>query len=57
MRTEHSDAQIEALLRLLECVHAPHYARFVVGPADTFVEIALSRRQRVASATTAVSVA
>jgi enediyne biosynthesis protein E5 len=39
-------AAMEAALRLLEFVHAPYYALFVVGPAANLVEIALSRRSR-----------
>jgi Na+-transporting NADH:ubiquinone oxidoreductase subunit NqrB len=38
-------AVVEALLRLLQLVHAPYYALFVVGPAANLVEIALTRRQ------------
>lgn len=39
-------AAAEAVLRLLECVHAPYYALFIVGPAANLVEIALARRRR-----------
>jgi enediyne biosynthesis protein E5 len=37
-------AAVEAALRLLELVHAPYYALFIVGPAANLVEIALARR-------------
>jgi enediyne biosynthesis protein E5 len=36
----------EAVFRLLQFVHAPYYALFVVGPAANLVEIAMARRQR-----------
>ena len=39
-------AAVEAGLRLLQFVHAPYYALFLVGPAANLVEIAMSRRQR-----------
>jgi enediyne biosynthesis protein E5 len=39
-------AVMEAVLRLLEFVHAPYYALFIVGPAANLVEIALARRSR-----------
>ncbi len=48
-------AAVEAVFRLMEFVHAPYYALFVVGPAANMVEIALVRRaarQRVAQADT-----
>jgi enediyne biosynthesis protein E5 len=48
-------AAVEAGLRLLEFVHAPYYALFVVGPAANLVEIALDRRHRFVSAPAAVS--
>lgn len=37
-------AAVEALFRLMEFVHAPYYALFVVGPAANMIEIALARR-------------
>jgi Na+-translocating ferredoxin:NAD+ oxidoreductase RnfD subunit len=43
-------AAVEAILRLLEFVHAPYYALFIVGPATNLVEIALDRRRRQAAA-------
>jgi enediyne biosynthesis protein E5 len=39
-------AAVEAGFRLLEFVHAPYYALFVVGPAANLIEIAMSRRAR-----------
>jgi hypothetical protein len=39
-------ALVEAILRLMQFVHAPYYALFIVGPAANLVEIALSRRKR-----------
>jgi Na+-transporting NADH:ubiquinone oxidoreductase subunit NqrB len=37
-------AAVEAVFRLLEWVHAPYYALFVVGPVANLVEIAWARR-------------
>ena len=37
-------AAAEAMFRLLQFVHAPYYALFVVGPAANLIEIALNRR-------------
>ena len=46
-------AAVEAVFRLLEFVHSPYYALFVVGPAANLIEIALNRRrQRQAMVTT-----
>jgi hypothetical protein len=42
-------ALVEAVLRLMELVHAPYYALFLVGPAANIVEIALDRRRRTAA--------
>jgi enediyne biosynthesis protein E5 len=42
-------AAVEAIFRLLEFVHAPYYALFIVGPAANLVEIAASRRQPIVS--------
>jgi Na+-translocating ferredoxin:NAD+ oxidoreductase RnfD subunit len=39
-------AAVEAMLRLMQFVHAPYYALFIVGPAANLVEIALDRRKR-----------
>ncbi|MGH9372175.1 MAG: hypothetical protein ACRD15_11650 [Vicinamibacterales bacterium] len=38
-------AAVEAAFRLLQWVHAPYYALFVVGPAAMLVEMALQRRK------------
>ena len=43
-------AATEAALRLLELVHAPYYALFLVGPAAVLVEIAQEGRARRATA-------
>ena len=50
-------AAVEAVFRLMQFVHAPYYALFLVGPAANLVEIAISRRKQVASATAPVSLA
>jgi hypothetical protein len=42
-------AAVEAGLRLLQFVHAPYYALFIVGPAANLVEIAIERRRRAMS--------
>jgi Na+-translocating ferredoxin:NAD+ oxidoreductase RnfD subunit len=39
-------AAVEAGLRLLQFVHAPYYALFLVGPVANLVEIAADRRKR-----------
>jgi Na+-transporting NADH:ubiquinone oxidoreductase subunit NqrB len=36
-------AAVEAALRLMQFVHAPYYALFIVGPIAKLIEIALSR--------------
>jgi Na+-translocating ferredoxin:NAD+ oxidoreductase RnfD subunit len=41
-------ALVEAAFRLMELVHAPYYALFLVGPAANLVEIVLARRRRAA---------
>ena len=38
-------AAMEAALRLMQVVHAPYYALFIVGPTANFVEIVLARRK------------
>jgi Na+-translocating ferredoxin:NAD+ oxidoreductase RnfD subunit len=38
-------AAMEAVLRLMELVHAPYYALFIVGPAANLVEIARARQR------------
>ena len=37
-------AALEAVFRLMEFVHAPYYALFIVGPAAMLIEIGLARR-------------
>ena len=39
-------AAVEAAFRLLEFVHAPYYALFLVGPTANLVEIVADRRRR-----------
>jgi len=39
-------AALEATFRLMEFVHAPHYALFVVGPTANLIEIALTKRTK-----------
>ena len=43
-------AAVEAGLRLLQFVHAPYYALFIVGPTAMLVEIAIDRRRRAVAA-------
>jgi enediyne biosynthesis protein E5 len=38
-------AAVEAVFRLMEFVHAPFYALFVVGPIANLIEIALTKRR------------
>ena len=44
-------AAVEAGFRLLQFVHSPYYALFIVGPAANLVEIAMDRRRRALQAT------
>jgi hypothetical protein len=39
-------AAVECVFRLMEFVHAPYYALFVVGPTALLVEAALARRRQ-----------
>ncbi len=39
-------AAVEAALRLMQFVHAPYYALFIVGPIANLIEIAGDRRKR-----------
>ena len=49
-------ALVEMILRLLEVVHAPYYALFLVGPTANLIEIWLtSRHRKVASPQPAIS--
>ncbi len=43
-------AAVEAVFRLMQWVHAPYYALFLVGPAANLIEMAIDRR-RAARAT------
>ena len=38
-------AAVEAMFRLMEFVHAPYYALFLVGPTANLVEIALTKKR------------
>ena len=49
-------AVVEACFRLLQFVHAPYYALFLVGPAANLVEISRQRRQRPVATATPVPV-
>jgi Na+-transporting NADH:ubiquinone oxidoreductase subunit NqrB len=44
-------AAVEAVFRLMQFVHSPYYALFIVGPSANLVEIAMDRRRQPASAT------
>jgi Na+-transporting NADH:ubiquinone oxidoreductase subunit NqrB len=46
-------AAVEAVLRLMEFVHAPYYALFLVGPTANLIEIARARRERRRAVTAA----
>ena len=46
-------AAAEASFRLMQWVHAPYYALFLVGPAANLIEIAADRRRRQARVTPA----
>jgi Na+-translocating ferredoxin:NAD+ oxidoreductase RnfD subunit len=48
-------AAVEAILRLLQFVHAPYYALFLVGPSANLIEIALARHARRRSAAPVVA--
>src|SRR4029453_19663965 len=39
-------AALEATFRLMEFVHAPYYALFIVGPTANLIEIALTNRTK-----------
>jgi enediyne biosynthesis protein E5 len=47
-------AFVEMILRLLEVVHAPYYALFLVGPTANMIEILLTARRGAATSTPAV---
>ena len=42
-------AAVEATFRLMQFVHAPYYALFLVGPAANLVEIAVTHRRAAAA--------
>jgi enediyne biosynthesis protein E5 len=42
-------ALVEAVFRLMQFIHAPYYALFLVGPAANLVEIAADRRRRTSA--------
>jgi Na+-transporting NADH:ubiquinone oxidoreductase subunit NqrB len=42
-------ALVECVFRLMQFVHAPYYALFIVGPAANLIEIALDRRARTSA--------
>jgi enediyne biosynthesis protein E5 len=48
-------AAVEAVFRLIEFVHAPYYALFVVGPTANLIEIALTNRRTRDGRTQAVA--
>jgi len=50
-----SVAAVEAIFRLLQFVHAPYYALFVVGPTANLIEIVLARRAAARAATARVA--
>ncbi len=43
-------AAVEAALRLMQFVHAPYYALFIVGPMANLIEIAGDRKKRAQAA-------
>ena len=43
-------ALAESLMRLMQFVHAPYYALFIVGPIANLIEIAADRRKRAQAA-------
>ena len=51
-------AAVEAAFRLMQWVHAPYYALFLVGPAANLIEVVIDRRRaaRSAAVETAVGV-
>ena len=46
-------AAVEAGLRLMQFVHSPYYALFIVGPIANLIEIASDRRKRAQAAAAA----
>src|SRR5688500_1068783 len=43
-------ALVEAVFRLMQWVHAPYYALFLVGPAANLIEVAIDRRRAARAA-------
>jgi len=43
-------AAAEAVMRLMQFIHAPYYALFIVGPIANLIEIAGDRKKRAAAA-------
>ncbi len=39
-------AAAEAAMRLMQFIHAPYYALFIVGPIANLIEIASDRKKR-----------
>ncbi len=48
-------AVAEAVMRLMQFVHAPYYALFIVGPVANLIEIAADRRKRAQAAALAAT--
>lgn len=46
-------AALEAVMRLMQFVHAPYYALFIVGPIANLIEIAADRKKRARAAAAA----
>ena len=38
-------AAVEAIFRLIQVVHAPYYALFIVGPIANLIEMAVAHRR------------
>jgi Na+-translocating ferredoxin:NAD+ oxidoreductase RnfD subunit len=53
MLTAFAVAALEAVLRLMQFVHAPYYALFIVGPIANLIEIAADRKKRAQAAAAA----
>jgi Na+-translocating ferredoxin:NAD+ oxidoreductase RnfD subunit len=48
-------ALAESLMRLMQFVHAPYYALFIVGPIANLIEISVDRRKRAQAAALAAT--
>lgn len=53
MLTAFAVAALEAAMRLMQFVHAPYYALFIVGPIANLIEIAADRKKRAQAAAAA----